>query len=269
MGVELRSIVGADVPRLVQVDAVRLSQVLGNLVGNAVKYTDSGAVEILASSAGPGRTRFAVRDTGVGISEQAQTRIFEAFEQGVAQGAGTGLGLALARELVLLMGGELTVQSRPGEGSTFSFEIDTPAARGRAEPLRPVTRRAPTGLRALIVDDNPVSLRVGSRVLERLDLVVSSAASGAEALRRFDPDFTDLVVLDYAMPDMNGDEVCRRIRARGADDVVIVGFTATVEDTVTARCLAAGMDLVLPKPMRAEELARNLAELFAARAAAA
>lgn len=265
--VALRSRVDGDVPRLVSVDAVRLSQILGNLVGNAVKYTDSGAVEVLASRAGSDRTRFAVRDTGVGISKHVQARIFEAFEQGVAPGSGTGLGLALARELVLLMGGELTVSSTPGEGSTFAFEIDTPPVGGVDAPIEPASHAAPTGLRALIVDDNPVSLRVGSRVLAKLDLVVSSATSGTEALRRFDPDFTDIVLLDYTMPGMNGDEVCRRMRARGADDVVIIGFTATVEDAVTERCLAAGMDLVLPKPMRADELARNLAKLFADRAA--
>jgi len=261
-GVELRSIVDADVPRLVEVDAIRLSQILGNLVGNAVKYTDSGAVEVLASCAGRDRTRFAVRDTGVGISEHVQSRIFEAFEQGVAPGAGTGLGLALARELVLLMGGELTVQSRPGEGSTFQFEIDTPAVVVHEPAPEEPARIAPAGLRALIVDDNPVSLRVGSRVLKKLDLVVSSATSGPEALRRFDPAFTDVVILDDSMPGMNGDEVCRRMRARGGEGVVIIGFTASDEDAVTERCLAAGMDLVLPKPMRANELARNLAELF-------
>ncbi|MCP4664245.1 MAG: response regulator, partial [bacterium] len=259
-------------------DEDRLQQILHNLVGNAVKFTESGSVEV-AAEAGDGRLVVRVTDTGIGIPEQARERIFEAFEQADAsterEFGGTGLGLAVTRQLVALHGGEIEVQSTPGEGSTFSFTLPIAAAEAtsaRAEAAAPAaletdsvpeapevvaeSRPAVEGsARILVVDDEPVIRQVLVNQLAAEGYAITQAASGAEALARVEERLPDLVLLDVMMPRMSGYEVCRTLRERYTlDELPVVFLTAKSQPSDLVVGLAAGANDYLPKPVSKSEL---------------
>ena len=269
---------GPDVPPRAVVDAGRLRQVLVNLVGNAVKFTTTGSVDVIVSAerrrdAGDDRAlvTFAVRDTGIGIPREQQAAIFDEFVQ--ADGStsrkygGTGLGLAIAKRLVVLMGGHISVESVPGVGSTFRFTIPVTVAEG-ARPDRPAgpnrpARPAGPGLRILVADDNPVNQRLLAVLLERQGHSVILAQDGREAAIASAREALDLVLIDLQMPELDGETATRAIRAdergrAGARHVPIVGVTADAVDLVRRRCLDAGMDDVLEKPVSVGELSRVL-----------
>jgi PAS domain S-box-containing protein len=220
-GLELRSRVAPEVPGRLLGDPVRIRQVLTNLTGNAVKFTERGEVELTASLlAGVGdgmMLRIQVRDTGIGIPEDRQCDIFESFTQiegGTSRRhGGTGLGLAICRRLVELMGGRIGLESRPGAGSTFWFEI--PMARGGAVPDVPAARL--DGLRVLVVDDRETNRRILREVLHSWDWRPELAASGTEALARLladpDDDPFGLILIDQNMPGLGGEQTALAIRA--------------------------------------------------------
>ena len=268
-GLALGMQVPTDAPVLLG-DPGRLRQVLLNLVGNAVKFTEAGRVVVAATmeDAGAGRIRLriAVRDTGLGIAPEVQARLFEPFAQ--ADGSisrrygGTGLGLAICRRLMDRMGGTIGVRSTPGEGAEFAFELVLPM--GRALPVRGDAMAAGTGrkLRILLAEDNATNRLVAVTRLERMGHHVDAVPGGAEAVRQVQEIAYDLVLMDVMMPGMDGLAAARAIRAltEPAASVPIVALTANVFAEHRDACRAAGMDGFLGKPMTQPALERVLAQ---------
>jgi len=255
-------------------DALRLRQVLLNLVGNAVKFTAQGEVVLSAEvrdlSDTAMQVRLAVRDTGIGIDAETQARLFTPFTQGdsatTRHYGGTGLGLSIARRLVELMGGHLELESQPGQGSTFWACINCPRASGSETRQRQETAPAPARFqgRVLLAEDNAINVKVARGLLGRLGIAPEVAANGREAVELSAATAYDLILMDVQMPEMDGYEATRQIRAREgamADGrrVPIVALTAHALQSDRERCEAAGMDDYLPKPVRAEALRRILA----------
>lgn len=245
-------------------DPLRLGQVLTNLVGNAVKFTDRGSVrvevETLPAPGGRRRLAFRVRDTGIGIPPEAAERIFSPFEQaspGTARRfGGTGLGLAIARDLVERMGGTLALDSEPGRGSTFAFALDLPASERPAAPEAPGAAPDLTGLRILLAEDNPLNQELARTVLEEAGAEVIPAWDGAEALARMEAGDFDAVLLDLFMPGMDGQEAARRIRASGRT-LPLIALSA--QGGPAAPFLESGMDEVLTKPVEPRRLLEAVA----------
>jgi signal transduction histidine kinase/ActR/RegA family two-component response regulator len=284
-GLSVAVLVPSSVPRHLVGDPWRLRQVLTNLLGNAVKFTEQGrvAVRVAVAPADEGDRddtvvlAFSVEDTGPGIPDDQQARIFDAFAQAdgtmTRRHGGTGLGLAISRHLCELMGGHISVRSAVGQGSTFRFTArfalapvgaDIVAA---APPPSPATEAAPAeavrvGARVLLVEDNRVNLLVGLGMLGRLGCAVETASTGREAVALLAAGRYDLVLMDCQMPDMDGYEATSAIRAREASGnrrTPIVALTANAIEGDRDRCLAAGMDDYLAKPFRLDDLRRLVA----------
>jgi signal transduction histidine kinase/CheY-like chemotaxis protein len=239
-------------PPLLRLDGLRLRQILDNLVSNALKFTEAGAVTVRLTREGQ-LLRCAVLDTGIGISSAQQERLFARFVQADdATGRhyqGAGLGLVLSRELARLMGGSLEVRSSPGQGSCFTCTLpllaaEQPAAAGPAPSV------VPPGLHVLVVDDNAVNRLVAQRLLERCGCQVASSVDGQAALDALElrQDF-DLVLMDVHMPGLDGLETTRRLRTRHGQALRIVGCSASAESTDLERCRDAGMNDFLAKPV--------------------
>jgi signal transduction histidine kinase/ActR/RegA family two-component response regulator len=272
-GLSIAVLVPSGVPRLLVGDPHRLRQVLTNLVGNAVKFTEQGRVAVrVAVDQEDDRDivlAFTVEDTGPGIPESEQARIFDAFAQADAsttrRHGGTGLGLAICRHLCELMGGHISVHSIPGQGATFHFTArfarvpaETPPAQQPSMP-EAAANDARIAARVLLVEDNRVNLLVALGMLNRIGCTVETASTGREAAERFAPGRYDLVLMDCQMPDMDGFEATAAIRAReasGASHTPIVALTANAVEGDRDQCLAAGMDDYLAKPFRLTELRR-------------
>jgi len=279
-GLRLDLEVAPDVPERVVSDPLRLRQILLNLIGNAVKFTSRGGVRVsLARAPVPGSgdqllLQASVTDTGEGISAEHQQAVFEPFEQVDASATrahgGTGLGLPISRRLVELLGGRLWLESAPGRGSIFHFTLDVglpAAAPAPAEDAPPAAPAGPTRpLRVLLVEDNAVNQHVVTRYLEKHGHSVALAETGRAALERLAGDSFDVVLMDVQMPEMDGLEATRAIRAREADEpehrhVPIIALTAHAMRGDVERCLAAGMDAYLSKPIEPAELTRVLREI--------
>jgi signal transduction histidine kinase/ActR/RegA family two-component response regulator len=273
-GLEFALHVTADIPRRVHGDGARMRQVLLNLVFNAVKFTDTGSVHVLIARTGAGdRIRFEVTDTGIGIELDQVERMFEPFVQADVSltrvYGGNGLGLAIARKLVERMGGEIGADSQPGAGSTFCFELDLPLG---AEPApahhtrrrdtlmesRPLPAAAPA---VLVVEDSPVNRVVATRVVERCGYHVHAVNNGQEALDALSARHYDAILMDCQMPELDGYEATREIRRREGSDrhTPIIAMTAHAMDGDRERCLLAGMDDYIAKPVRGQALAELLA----------
>jgi CheY-like chemotaxis protein/anti-sigma regulatory factor (Ser/Thr protein kinase) len=241
-------------------DPTRVRQIALNLVGNAVKFTERGEVRCSLSLEGQ-RLKLEVRDTGVGMSAEALARIGAPFVQADAsttrRHGGTGLGLVITRRLISAMGGELRITSTPGVGSAFTVLL--PAVVCDA-PLAHLNKaRHATGLTVLVVDDNAVNQLVAQRLLERLGHQVQLATDGAQAVERACQRRFDVIFMDCHMPVMDGIEATRRIRAdeRGRR-TPIVALTADALSRDRERCLAAGMDDFLTKPVGSQQLAATV-----------
>ena len=274
-GLDFRVSWERSVARPVRGDHVRFVQILGNLVANAVKFTEHGHVEVRISltadqpqDAALQRVRCEVLDTGIGLSAEQRQRVFDSFEQaddGVSRRyGGTGLGLAIARQLVLAQGGTIGVDGGAGAPTRFWFELPLPRSTsvdaGPAAPAAPTTAvRFPPGTVALVVDDNPANRQVIIAMLETVGIGVELAQDGAEALRLAAGRRCDLVLMDCEMPRMDGFEATRRLRdlerADGsASRLPIIAVTAHAIDGYRERCLAAGMDDYVTKPLTIESL---------------
>ena len=261
-------------------DPYRLNQVLLNLLSNAIKFTPAGGTisvggYFVRDTEDTLTTEFRVTDTGIGIAPEKLESIFQEFTQAYAdttrQFGGTGLGLSISRALVKQMGGQLTVQSEAGKGSSFSFITTLPKASVEARqaaliPLAPQQEAAVRGSRVLLVEDNPVNREVAQLLLEGHGVVVDGAASGLEALELFDQRRYDVVLMDIQMPGMNGLEATARIRTHAdpAKAVTpILALTANAFRADAEKYHAAGMNDTLPKPFDELELLSKLATLIA------
>jgi signal transduction histidine kinase/CheY-like chemotaxis protein len=249
-------------------DPTRIQQILVNLVGNAIKFTDEGRVVVRAvRTEEENRVAFEVEDTGIGIAESEVTRLVEPFMQAdsstTRRYGGTGLGLAITHRLVEAMNGCLDIRSRPGAGTIFRVELELELlADGFTEDLAASTDALATPMhhQILIVEDNAVNQKVATRMLERLGCRCTLAGDGLEALERLAVDRFDLVFMDCQMPVLDGFEATRKIRDRG-DRVPIVALTAGALVEERERCREAGMDDFLAKPVRSEDFQRVLARL--------
>lgn len=270
------------VPAVLHGDPGRLRQVLTNLVGNAVKFTEAGKVtlhvDVRRVEDGAFDLRVEVADTGIGIAEHALGTLFEKFSQAdsttTRRFGGTGLGLAICRQLVRLMGGEIGVRSTPGEGSVFAFSVpltmplgvSMPAQPEAAAPVLPGQRPA---ARILLAEDNEASQLVASTILARAGYRVDLAADGRAAVAAAASRRYDLILMDIRMPDMDGVQATREIRA-GAGmgrDTPIVALTADAMKGEKRRCLLAGMNDYLAKPIDRHRLLSVVAHWTGERAA--
>lgn len=265
-GLPLAVYVDPAIPAAVRGDPMRLRQVLLNLVGNAVKFTEHGSIEVTLSAVSLEKKRaamrFGVKDTGIGFDTATQQRLFEKFTQGdssmTRRYGGSGLGLAISQSLVRRMGGEIRVTSHLGKGSEFWFEVSLPVVAGAADRPAPVAPREPAlqfSGRVLVVEDDWGNQRVIDAMLRRHGLETVIAADGISAVEQATSRDWQLVLMDVHMPDMDGLEATRRIRAKlDGRPLPIVALTATVLAEDRQACLAAGMDDILSKPVRQDEL---------------
>ncbi len=270
-------------------DAMRLRQILSNLTSNAAKFTKKGEVVIrvnLASRDGQDVLRFEVQDSGIGISPEARKNLFKAFSQAdsstTREFGGTGLGLAISSKLVELMKGQIGVDSAPGSGSLFWFEIPYRPVQAadsclEAKPNSLAERKvvvsqnedaisdALQNLRILLVDDNPTNRLIGSKMVRKVNEKMPTLANdGVEAIEALRSGSFDLVLMDCMMPVMDGYEASRAIRngdaGEEAKDLVVIAVTANAMDGDREACVAAGMTDYLSKPIRLQELGEQLAK---------
>ena len=263
-------------PERVRGDPGRLRQVLTNLVGNAIKFTSQGGITVGVQGTDSSQLHFWVRDTGIGIAAEKQESIFEAFTQAdnstTRHYGGTGLGLTISSNLVLLMGGRIWLESQARQGSTFHFtvqleavpELAAPAAAPSAAPAAAPVNGA-SGLQVLLVEDHPVNQMLAGKLIERGGHHVTLAKDGQQGLdavmqRRF-----DVVFMDMQMPVMDGLEATRRIRAfelaHARARTPIVAMTANAMPADRQACLDAGMDHFIAKPFKAEEVRERLEQV--------
>jgi CheY-like chemotaxis protein len=253
------------VPQYIRADAKRLRQILLNLLGNAVRFTDRGRVTLRVDWSRE-VARLEVIDTGIGIAEQDLERIFMPFERGSAGRRsgepGTGLGLTITHLLTQLMGGELTLTSVPGQGSTFTVrlylsEVDAPLPRGVIHH-RPVTGYIGARRSLLVVDDHPTQRQMLAGMLLPLGFQIREAASGSECVESVLEHAPDAVLLDVTMDDIDGWEAARRIRARGIADMPIIMVSANAFENRPEHLAAAGAQAFVDKPVIESELLQAL-----------
>ncbi|KVV37553.1 hybrid sensor histidine kinase/response regulator [Burkholderia territorii] len=265
----LNYVAAADLPAVVRVDERRLRQVLLNLLANAVKFTDHGTVTLSVRRCASGRVRFEVRDTGIGVSADRLEAIFQPFEQAgdhTRRSGGAGLGLAISRQLVRMMGGDIDVASSVGEGSVFGFELDAPASAVEPDACAP---RVPAGSLdgarrvVLVVDDVPANRALLADLLGRVGFNVIESSDGRDALERAAACAPELIILDTVMPLMGGIETLRHLRrskALSATPVIVVSADAS-EQNARAN-LDAGASVFLEKPLDLDRLLSAIATLL-------
>ncbi len=274
--------IDADVPEEFRGDPIRLRQILFNLVGNAIKFTKQGGVTIVITLKRDATDepdvvvlQWSIQDTGIGLTPEQQTHLFKVYAQADATTArrfgGTGLGLMICRQLVELMGGTISVNSRFGHGSTFAYTTNLlpaihrdPAAsslgtdqRGIGEPVGP--------LRVLVADDNEINQVVACKFLQKLGCQVEVARTGCEAVEAITRTAYDVVLMDCEMPEMDGYEATREVRRREEgtpNHLPIVALTGHTSDEEVQKCHQAGMDRVVTKPVTLSVLRANLQELL-------
>ena len=272
-GLALTSAVELDVPDRLAGDPTCLREILVNLVGNAVKFTEHGSVHVGVSLGQVADDRvtleFSVADTGIGIAADKQSMIFERFAQAddftTRRYGGTGLGLPIAAQLVQLMDGRLAVESKPGEGSRFTFtaqfQLGSPEVGDGSPPVRPSVLRSACPRRVLLVEDDPVNQEVAMRLLEGWGHAVTVAESGPAALAALADHPFDLVLMDVQMPYMDGllttKEIRRREQVSGLH-TPIIALTAHGTTADRERCLVAGMDDFISKPLDAQALCQTI-----------
>lgn len=276
-GIALVASFGASAPDWIQGDSTRFRQVLVNLIGNAVKFTEKGRVDVRVSreERESSRLRVEVEDTGIGIATEKIAHLFEPFSQAdsstTRKYGGTGLGLAICSRLVSIMGGEMSVTSTPGKGSCFSFFIPLVEAERPADPeaakareiLASEPRNAPA-LRILVAEDNAINRKVISRMLQGLGYTPDMVANGYECLEAFETKDYDLVFMDVQMPELDGFETTSRLRAAGKG-VWISALTAAAMPDDQLKCQIAGMNDYMTKPFKKEQLQGVIERFLAAR----
>jgi CheY-like chemotaxis protein/anti-sigma regulatory factor (Ser/Thr protein kinase) len=262
-GLALSTEVGAEVPRFLRGDPTRLRQIVTNLLANAVKFTLRGDVTLRALLRGT-RLLVEIRDTGVGMSPAVQARLFKPFEQAdvsyTRRFGGSGLGLTIAQRLVAQMNGSIQLRSTEGVGSTFSFEIDCVPCAAPSLEVTPARGVLVHPKHVLVVDDNSINVHVVASMLKRCGCTLVIARDGLEALAAIEHEPFDLVLMDCHMPNLDGFEATRRIRAMpgAVARTRVVAVTASALSEELAQCRAAGMDDTLTKPLTLRALQQTL-----------
>ena len=255
------------VPATVMIDADRLRQLLVNLVGNAIKFTDAGSVTVRIAPAGGEAVAIEVADTGPGLEDDAQALLFQRFTQidgsTTRRHGGTGLGLAISRGIAEAMGGEIGVTSTPGEGATFRVEIPAPPAEAMADADADDTAAPVEGLRVLVVDDNPVNRELSRRILEVAGVEVVEAVDGMDALRQLAGLPVDVVLMDLRMPVMDGRAALKALRAGGGPNAATPVLAFTADADVEGDGDLDGFDGLVRKPIQPLELYAAIAEITA------
>ncbi|HEX5783451.1 MAG TPA: ATP-binding protein [Burkholderiaceae bacterium] len=251
-------------------DPARLRQVLVNLVGNALKFTEVGSVLLTVTAVDPSPQgaavlRFSVTDTGIGMTPEQLASVFNAFSQADTsisrRFGGTGLGLTISQRLVQLMGGELHAHSQPERGSTFWFDLSLPESEPPDAEAGGLPTELPRGLKVLVAEDHPVNQVVARKVLEHLGQQVTVVANGQLAVQACMQERYDLVFMDIQMPELDGFEATRRIRAHELVDgvrVPIIAMTAHAMEGYRERCVAGGMDGYITKPVDRKQLVAEM-----------
>ncbi len=270
---KLSVIYSNDIPAKLFGDSLRVSQVLTNLLGNAVKFTSNGEVSLLVSKVKENRFRFEVRDTGIGLTQNEQSKLFKAFSQ--ADGSttrnfgGTGLGLVISKQLVELMGGRIWVESEYGIGSSFIFEIELQEIRRSIKDtnLTKNTQKESISLkknidlldghRVLLVDDNPINQEIVAGLLENSHIELSIASNGQEAVDMFSSKVYSLILMDIQMPIMDGYEATRIIREKDKH-IPIIAITANAMKEDILKSAKRGMNDHINKPINVEKLYATL-----------
>ncbi|MBX3506201.1 MAG: response regulator [Parvibaculum sp.] len=278
-GLVLTATCDANVPDRVMSDPTRLRQILFNLVGNAIKFTPSGEVNVTIATTAPaeGRTNLAitVRDTGIGIPEAMLPRLFARFQQADSSISrtygGTGLGLAITRELATLMGGSIDVDSVEGEGSTFTVRLPAEIVTGETMPPAALPAQKTPGspvsrLRVLLAEDQPVNQKLMAAVMSRLGHDMTVAENGVEAIRQLREGSFDIVLMDVQMPLLDGIQATKAIRASGEtwSNIPIVALTAHAMEGHSDLYAAAGMNGFVSKPFRIDNLVEAIARAMSA-----
>ncbi|BAY84483.1 two-component sensor histidine kinase [Calothrix parasitica NIES-267] len=280
-GLEFTFEITSDVPRNLIGDDFRLQQILSNLVNNAIKFTETGEVKINVTRETQDtpvdkiKLRFSIEDTGIGIASELQEKLFQPFTQ--ADGSttrrfgGTGLGLTICRRIVELMQGEIGLRSNPGDGSTFWFTVSFTESNSTSEqtnkdapPLTTADSTSPrTNLRILIVEDNADNRDIIVFMLEDLGYQVDAVENGQQALDILTQNEYDIVFMDCQMPFLDGYETTRQLRQREGEQrhTIVIGLTAHAMNNDREKCLAAGMDEYLSKPIIMEDLERIIATI--------
>jgi signal transduction histidine kinase/CheY-like chemotaxis protein len=255
-------------------DPTRLRQVLYNLISNALKFTETGAIGVEARSIGEGRLRFAVSDTGIGMSRDVLDSLFSKYAQAetstTRRFGGTGLGLAICRELVEMMGGQIRVSSAPGEGARFVFEIPLACVAAPQSPAAPAAEpsadAALNSLRVLAADDNAINRLVLQTLLRQVGIEPVMVNDGAEAVAAWKAEAYDVILMDARMPVMDGPAAARAIReaegGEGRERTPIIALTADVFAEALAEFEAAGIDAHVAKPVEAARLLRTIEDVL-------
>lgn len=257
---------GENLPHFLMLDSTRLSQVLWNLLSNATKFTENGLIRINVQRQGENEYLFAVHDSGQGIPYEEQDKIFTMYyqvEYNQCKPAGSGIGLAISKQIAQLMNGDLTVESEPGKGATFFLRIQ---AEQGASPLTQQVIPNINGLRVLLVEDIELNVVVAKSVLEKLHCQVDVAMNGQQAIERFEQNIYDLVLLDIQLPDMSGFQVAQHLRKKYEEGIYdflppLIALTANIMHS-KAEYQQQGMDDILRKPLSVKALTHCLSEYF-------
>ncbi|WP_066510429.1 response regulator [Rufibacter sp. DG15C] len=278
----LKFLLDSDIPDFVQGDPVRLSQILNNLIGNALKFTENGSIklsiEVVAQEAERVFLEFTVTDTGIGIQEEKLASIFEKFTQGSSDTTrrfgGTGLGLSIAKELVEVQGGKIAVESQIGRGSTFRvvipfFKSDAiPESVGTHAPEAEVSLEVLQGAHILLAEDNPINQLLVKKLLEDGRMTYQIANNGKEAMDLLAEYDFDLVLMDMQMPEMDGYEAMHHIRhdMGSKSSIPIIALTAHASQGEATKCIMAGANSFVSKPFKAQVLLHEMATFLSHRA---
>jgi signal transduction histidine kinase/ActR/RegA family two-component response regulator len=250
-------------------DETRLRQVLTNLIGNALKFTDNGRVQCMAklisADSLAAEIYFSVEDSGIGMGAEQLQVIFEAFNQGetstTRRFGGTGLGLSISKKTVSMLGGNLNVESEPGKGSRFFFTIRMPFSQlkvGFVNEKRVSKLQSLKGTKVLVAEDSPLNMSIARKFLERWDVIIHEATNGQEAVEYFNKNVYDLLLIDLDMPVMDGYQALAEIRKKDKN-IPAIAFTAAVLPNMKEHLRGEGFNDFLQKPFRPEELHKTIA----------